>query len=338
MLPSKNLSKFSNQKNYLIIDFNQMLYVTLYALKKNEKEDDAFITVRNDDGKMKKRIRDEVFNNQFRNYFWNTLIGITAKFDNVKQVILCHDNKSWRKDIFPFYKAKRSESKGHDDFDWCHFFEIAKDFQSNEVEKYGPFIPINVRNCEGDDIIGVLATGLAQEYPDSTIFIHSADKDFVQLLKYPNIKLYSPLKRKFIKSTNPKNDLLQLILLGDRCDGIPNVLNKPDAFMNPEKDPITGKVKRMKPLGEASVRKAIVENKVYERIIKSPDIQTNFDRNKLLIDLEMIPIEIKRKILDEYKKQIEIFKQKSPADLQRYFIMNGLQQVAQSFPKILHLF
>lgn len=329
----------STKNNYLIIDFNQMLYVTLYAMKKNEKEDNVLEDYRDpESGRIFKRIKLEAFNNQFKNFFWNTIIGIVSRFDGVKQVILCHDNKSWRKDVFPYYKAKRALSKGLDNFDWGYFFDLANDFQTNEVEKFGPFIPLNVRKCEGDDIIGVIATGLAQEYPNSTIFIHSSDKDFVQLLKYPNIKLFSPLKRKFIKSSNPKNDLLELILLGDRCDGIPNVLNKDDAFINPDTDKLTGKVKRMKPLGEVAVRKAIIENKIYDKIIKSPEIQKNFDRNKLLIDLEMIPIDVKRKILEEYKKQLELFKQKSPATLQRYFINNGLQQVAQSFPKILHLF
>ncbi len=329
----------SSHDNYLIIDFNQMLYVTLYAMKKNEKEENILEDYHDlDSGRLLKRIKIDAFNNQFKNFFWNTIIGIVSRFEGIKQVILCHDNKSWRKDVFPYYKAKRSEAKGLDAFDWSFFFDLANDFQTNEVEKYGPFIPINVRKCEGDDIIGVIATGLAQEYPNSIVYIHSADKDFVQLLKHPNIRLYSPLKRKFIKSSNPKNDLLQLILLGDRCDGIPNVLNKDDAFINPDKDPITGKIKKAKPLGETSVRKAIVENKIYDNIIKSSEIQKNFDRNKLLIDLEMIPIEIKRKILEEYKKQVDLFNQKSPAELQRYFIKNGLQQVAQSFPKILHLF
>lgn len=326
----------NNRTDYLLIDYNQLLYLALFAIRKNEDEDEILEWINEEF--PKRRMKSDVFENQFRNFFWNMIIGVVSKFDTVKQVIICHDNKSWRKKVFPYYKAKRSETKRTDNFDWEYFFELANDFQTNEIEKYSPFIPINCRDCEGDDVIGTLSVALAQEYPKSEVIIYSTDKDFVQLLKYPNIKVYSPTKKKYVNSANPKNDLLQLILMGDRVDGIPNVFNKDDAYVNPEIDQMTGKIKKLRGLGEVTARKAIVENKVYQSIIKTPEIQKNFDRNKLLIDLEMIPVDIQRKIKEEYKKQIEVCKSKSPAELQRYFAREGLGQVASSLSKILHLF
>lgn len=326
-----------DKKNYLIIDFNQIIYQTLFSLRKHEKDEDILETV-NVNGVYKQKLTEEAFNNQFKNFFWNTMLGVVGRFAGVKQVIICHESQSWRKDVFPYYKYKRKEGRNKDIFDWKSFFQMINDFETNEIDKFAPFIVMRVDKCEGDDIIGVLAIALSQEYPNSTIYIHSSDKDFVQLLKYKNIKLYTPLKRKFIHSTNPKNELISLILLGDMADGIPNIFNEPDAYVNPIIDEKTKKKKRSAPLGEKKVRKAIAENKVYETIINTPERQKRFDQNKELIDLEKIPIEIKRAVIEEYKNQIKILEKKSPSDLQRYLIMEGLQQVARSIPKILHLF
>ena len=325
------------KKNYLIIDFNQIIYQSLFALRKNEKDANIMDEVRIG-GKVELRMKDEAFDNQFRNYFWNTMLGIVGRFKDLKQVIICQERSSWRKEVFPHYKYKRKTGKTADTFDWRHFFNKIKTFEMDEVNALAPFVPMKVERCEGDDVIGVLATALSQEYPNSTIYIHSSDKDFIQLLKFENVKLYSPLKRKFTYATNPKNELLALILLGDLADGIPNIFNKDDAYVNPIINEKTGKKLRSAPLGDKKVRKAISENNVYQSLINTPERQQRFDQNQMLIDLEKIPMDVKKSVIEEYKNQVENLKKKSPAALQRYLIMNGLQQVSHSLPKILHLF
>lgn len=327
--------KTTKKSQYLLVDFNQIMLLALFAMRKHERDDE--ILEWTDDEIPKQRLKPEVFENQFRNFFWNMLIGIAGKFDNVAKVILCLEDVSWRKKVFPYYKAKRATTRNIDTFDWKFFYEMLNDFRVNELDKYSPFISMKCYECEGDDIIATLGIGLSEMYPDDEVIIYSSDKDFVQLLSRPNIKIYSPLKKKYVSSTNPKNDLLQLILTGDSSDGIPNVYNRDDAYVNPEKD-ANGKTKRMKPLGEVTVRKAIVNNDVYTSIIKTPEIQKNFDRNKLLIDLEMIPKNIKDRIKEEYKKQLKLSETKSPAELQRYFAREGLGNVAASLSKIVHLF
>lgn len=307
-------------------------------MRKNERDEDILQPIFDNNGFVKYNLKDSAFDKQFKNYFWNTLIGAISKFNNIQQVILCHDNHSWRSEIFPHYKKKRVTTKKQDDFNWKHFFSKIRQFQTEEVDKFGPFISLNVERAEGDDIIGVMATGLSQQYPDSTIYIYSADKDFVQLLKYNNIKLYSPMKKKYIQSMNPKNDLLAMILLGDLADGIPNVRNSSDHYTKPRELNKKGKRKKGAKLGEAKVWKAITENKVFETIVNTPAIQKRFDENKVLIDLEMIPLDIKKNIFEQYKNQLQALQQKSPADIQRYFIMNGMQSLAQNCYKLLPLF
>lgn len=329
------MKKKLNSGKYLLIDYNQIILLALFAMRKNESDDD--ILEWTDDDIPKQRLKVEAFENQFRNFFWNMLIGICGKFDNVKKVILCLEDISWRKKVFPYYKAKRATTRKIDTFDWKSFYDMSNDFRVNELDKYSPFITMKCYECEGDDIIATLGIGLSEMYPDDEVIIYSSDKDFIQLLSRPNIKIYSPSKKMYVSSTNPKNDLLQLILTGDSADGIPNVYNRDDAYVNPEKDE-NGKTKRMKSLGEVTARKAIVENKIFSSIVKTPEIQKNFDRNKMLIDLEMIPKEVKNRIKEEYKKQLKLSETKSPAELQRYFAREGLGNVAASLSKIVHLF
>jgi len=327
-------------KNYLLIDINAIFYKTLFALQKNEKEEDLYDVYTNDRGELKKKLKDDMFNNNYKSYFWNMMFGIVQKFGDVKQIVTCHDNHSWRYKIFPYYKKSRSTQTAGDCFDWRDFFNKVRKFQKEELDVYSPFISLDVNDCEGDDIIGTIAVGLAQEHPDATVYIYSSDKDFIQLLKYPNIKLFSILKKKFITSLNPKNDLLAQILLGDSCDGIPHVRNSSDYYVKPILERTSsGRAKCTGArLGEAVVRKAINDNKVFETIVNTPEIQARFNENQNLIDLERIPIDIKKNIFNTYHKLIEHHKSKSPAGLQRYFIMNGFQYLSQSCYKVSHLF
>ena len=321
--------KSKENKKYLIIDFNQLLYSTLFSIRKFEDEDDILEWVG-----VKRKLRTEVFQNEFRTYFWNKIMGITNHFDRPDEVILCHDNSSWRKKYFPYYKAKRKDTKKYDEFDWDSFYKLARNFQTNEIDKYSPYIDIDCEDCEGDDIIAILTDKFA-ENPENEIIIYSNDKDFVQLLKHKNVKLFSEMKNEYVKSTNPKNDLLELILIGDTADGIPNVYNRDDAFVNPEYDD-NGKKKRQKGLGSVTARKAIVENRVLDDILKTPEIQKNFERNQMLIDFEKIPAEIRERVIEEYTYQKSVVK--SPAEFQRYLAREGLGMVASSLNKIVYLY
>jgi hypothetical protein len=119
--------------------------------------------------------------------------------------------------------------------------------------------------------------------------ILSSDKDFAQLQKYPNIEQYSPILKKFIKEPFPVVQLKQLIIRGDKGDGIPNILSKDDVFV------------------EGGRQKPITEAKIINWLNQAPDefcnedMLRNFNRNEMLIDLSKIPETLKQTIIDTYE-------------------------------------
>ena len=93
---------------------------------------------------------------------------------------------------------------------------------------------------------------------------------------------------KFVgKDENPSIYIKEHILKGDRSDGIPNVLSDDNVF-------IEGR--RQRPL-----TKKKIESWVNEMVMTfTEEEQKNYDRNRQLIDLSLIPPAIQAKIYNEY--------------------------------------
>jgi 5'-3' exonuclease len=144
---------------------------------------------------------------------------------------------------------------------------------------------IDVDTAEADDIIAVLAT---RHSGSGKVMILSSDKDFAQLQRYPNVEQYSPILKKFIKEPLPMTQLKQLIIRGDKGDGIPNILSADGVFV------------------EGGRQKPITEVKIITWLNQSPeefcneDMLRNFNRNEMLIDLTKIPESLKQSIIDTY--------------------------------------
>jgi 5'-3' exonuclease len=137
------------------------------------------------------------------------------------EVILTYDSKHyWRREYFPQYKAGRKKGREKDNKDWNKIFgvlnKIKAEFRENLPYKY-----LEVYGCEADDIIATLC----KNNQDEKIMIISGDKDFIQLHKYPSVKQYSPILKKFVKDHNPDTYIKEHILKGDTSDGVPNVLS-----------------------------------------------------------------------------------------------------------------
>jgi hypothetical protein len=118
--------------------------------------------------------------------------------------------------------------------------------------------------------------------------IISADHDFTQLLKFPNVKQYDPIKKKYILNSDPHSFLREHIIRGDAGDGIPNVLSSDDTL-------VTGK------------RQTPITSKKFEFMMSAdPDdseVMRNFSRNELLIDLSKIPNDVRAKIKDSFSSE-----------------------------------
>jgi 5'-3' exonuclease len=235
------------------------------------------------------------------------------------EVVLCCDNrKYWRKEFFPFYKAGRKATREKSTLDWHLIFELLTKLKQELKENF-PYKVIDVDGAEADDIIGTLAPRYAAH---QKVLILSSDGDFLQLQQYgPNIKQYNPTQKKFIKSENPLLELKEKIIRGDKGDGIPNIFSPSDCFVRSV---------RQKSISEDKLNKLLKEDMVKTSDLIDSVALTGFSRNKTLIDLTCIPVEIKEKIINTYDDSKPASKQK----MFNYFIqyrLKNLMEVIEDF-------
>lgn len=209
------------------------------------------------------------------------------------EVIIACDSRSWRKEFFPQYKFSRQKKRDKDTvLDWGGIYKIIDKIKL-ELSEHFPYKVIQVPRCEADDIIGVIAQNSQEFGSHEKIMVVSADKDFIQLQKFNNIKQYSPLTKKFIVSDDPTKYLFEHIMKGDSSDGVPNVLSSDDTFVEKiRQSPMTKKKMALYSSVDISKIGDIMDEEVYR----------NYIRNRKMIDLEYIPEELKNKISQAYKE------------------------------------
>ena len=234
--------------------------------------------------------------NLIRHFILNTLRMYNKKFrkDYGQMVIAC-DSSTWRRQYFPNYKFKRREGRDKDEVEkanWEEIFRIISKVRE-EIEENLPYRVVKVDGAEADDIIGTLAMETQEFGKHDDVMIVSADKDFVQLQKYKNVRQYSPMQKKFVTEKNPNTYLFEHVLKGDSGDGVPNVLSGDNVFAEGiRQTPVT--------------RKKLdywAENAQNLESVMGSEIYRNYMRNKKLIDLEEIPEELRTEIINTYESQ-----------------------------------
>ena len=210
---------------------------------------------------------------------------------------------------FPFYKANRKKDREKSNLDWNLIFQTLNKIR-DELKTNFPYRVLEIEGAEADDIIGELAARLSSS---EDILILSSDKDFAQLQKYSSVSQYSPILKGFIKNESPLSYLKEHIIRGDAGDGVPNFLSQDDCFViGVRQTPITSK-------------------KLADWVTKDPSefcdqrMMRNYVRNKQLIDLSMVPEEIKEKIMEEYARQ----ENKDKKHLFNYFVKNKLKNLIE---------
>jgi hypothetical protein len=103
--------------------------------------------------------------------------------------------------------------------------------------------------------------------------------------------------------------LFEHIVRGDSGDGIPNILSDDDVFA------VDGK--RQKPLSSKKLDTWSSTGNVPN------DLQSNWNRNQMLVDLSYIPQEYEQAILAEYNKPITVDRSK----IFNYFVEKGLKNL-----------
>jgi len=224
-------------------------------------------------------------------------------------IIACDNKKYWRREIYPHYKAGRKKARESSGHDWNTIFECLGKIKQ-ELKDHSPYKVIDVDTCEADDIIATLALKFSAT---EKIMILSSDKDFAQLQKFPNVEQYSPILKKQIKEPLPAAQLKQLIIRGDKGDGIPNILSADDVF-------VTGG--RQKPITEAKIIGWMNQE---PKEFCNEDMLRNYSRNEVLIDLTKIPESLKIAILDTYENA----KGKTKQEFMNYMIANRLKNLLE---------
>ena len=245
-----------------------------------------------------------------RHMVLNALRSYKTKFSEEygELVIACDNTNYWRKQLFPYYKANRKKNQEKSEVDWKAVFETMNKIRA-ELKEYFPYKVVDVESAEADDIIATLVSDNVFE----KILILSGDKDFIQLHVRPWLKQYDPVRKKWIQHDTPERYLLEHVLKGDSGDGIPNVLSSDNCFVVGE---------RQKPLTQKKID-ALIELGLDGKFDHS--LARNYARNKQLIDLNMIPEDVKVRILECYNSQ----ESKGRDKMFNYFIANKLKHLME---------
>jgi hypothetical protein len=231
---------------------------------------------------------DDIDENLLRHLVLNSVRANKKEFSNKygELVIACDSKESWRKKVFPYYKANRKKKREESKLDWNMIFASLDNIRS-ELHEYFPYRVIKVDGAEADDIIGTLV----KKYHAEGIMILSGDHDFQQLQQYPRVEQYNPVAKKKIICNNPEKYLKEHIIRGDVGDGVPNMLSDDNCLV-------------------MGIRqKSVFAKKVDVWLDQEPEefgedyILRNFKRNQNMIDLDFIPEAIGTEILKEYDAQ-----------------------------------
>ena len=248
-----------------------------------------------------------------RHLVLNSIRSYRNKYKNkYGEIVICTDfHSSWRKEVFPFYKAhrkvERDKQKAEKGMDWSALFETINKIII-EIDTFFPYKVIRVEHAEGDDVIAVLS----RTFKEKSLIV-SSDKDFSQLYKYKWIRQFSPMKQKMLNDIDPIMYLKEHIIRGDKGDGIPNILSDDDCIVSGVR------------------QKSISKKKIVNWLDQDPhdfndEMKRGWIRNKILIDFDLIPKNIAKAILEQYNEE----KKYQQGQLVNYFIKNRLKYLMEN--------
>jgi 5'-3' exonuclease len=279
----------------VIFDLNHVAYRCLYAARRDI----------NDVGWQ-----------YFKHIMFNQVINTAKKFNADEVVLMVDDKDNWRKKVYLEYKENRKEARAKQtDIDWNSFFTSYREFVE-EVKTYFPFYVLQQKYLEADDQAGIFA----REWQSFEKIIVTSDTDYLQLLKYKNLKIYDPIKAKFLVCDDPIKELKIKILTGDAGDNVPSIKER---------------------VGEKTAEKIVNEGKLAEMFEdKTPfftkedgsvitfgeEYKERYKRNLLLIDLDKTP----EALVKAFKNTIKSYEMPSGKEIFHYFSKNKFRELMRN--------
>lgn len=257
-----------------------------------------------------------------KHILYKSILASISQF-KPNRVWICYDGgASWRKEFSASYKAHRKEAREKQsvdsggDIDWTAFYRILDEMQ-HDMQTHFPFWVIRAKSIEADDIIAHLVKNSSPE--DENIII-TRDGDYVQLLFYPNTRIFNPIDRKYITCENPIFALQQKICMGDKSD---NILPIRPRFgeKTAEKYILAGELDKLLEQAQKDIRE----------IGKPQDpLAEAYYKNRKLIDMSQIPPTLTKIIEDT----INSYKISDGKGIFNYFISNGLREMIEDISRV----
>ena len=190
------------QKKYILVDGSGYIFRAFYALPPISRSDNLPVGA--------------VYG------FCNMLLKLLNERHNPNEIIAVifdKARKNFRNEIYPEYKANRSETPEELIPQFSYIRKAVEAFNIASIEQAG---------FEADDLIATYAT--QAEANGDKVVIYSSDKDLMQLMT-PNIRIHDPLKNKDIDEetvlqkfgVEPSKVIEVQALIGDSVDNIPGV-------------------------------------------------------------------------------------------------------------------
>ncbi len=296
----------------ILADLSQLMFASLFVQKIDLEKDTVDVKI-------------------LRHIILNSLRSNMKKFRGEfgELVIACDGRTNWRRELFRYYKASRKKDRDEGKIDWGPIFE-ALDTIKQELKDYFPYRIIQVDGAEADDIIGVLVHEHGRLLGGDPILILSGDKDYKQLHIYANVKQFSPVLKKYVKSTRPpEEELVELIIRGDDGDGVPSFYEADDFLVTRDEINAQRKEAGLKPVRARPIYEKKLDEWVKlppEKFCENEEQLARYRRNETLIDLRKTPQSIKDVILAEYAAQ----EGKGRSKLFNYFASRGLKNLLES--------
>jgi hypothetical protein len=272
----------------------------------------------------------EIDENIFRHMILNSLRASRKKFNGTygELVICCDDKNFWRRQRFHPYKANRKKYRQQSGLDWSAIFNTLNKVRE-EIDTHFPYKVVRIETAEADDVIGTICQATVnpkhfkQRYDinigyieNDPILILSGDKDFIQLHRYPNVNQYDPVQKKWVNNNDPERYLIEHIAKGDKGDGVPNFISSDTVFIDGG---------RQKPLRAKYLSKLNGNVDQIEQSFLDEEEKRGWLRNRMLIDLDFIPDNIRQAVLREFDKP-----EKSRDKIFNYFVKHKLKHLMEN--------
>lgn len=243
------------------------------------------------------------------------------KKQGYSKMIVCVDNSKsgyWRRQESHYYKKNRKVDREESPFDWEGLF-TALHIIVDELEKNMPYIVMNIDMVEADDHIAVLAKRLTNE--GHPVVIISSDGDFTQLHKYPGVKQWSPMQKKWVKtkSGDALMDCVTKVVKGDKKDNVASIKVRGDFWLTRVGNERT-------PSTTAKELEALALNYYDDSEIKKLLTEEQFKRfkeNQILIDMDMI----REDIVASIEKRYNEYQIPAKSKVYPYFVKSGLSKL-----------